>query len=162
MGTVNANTLRLKEFYRKKIGTNLFIFYGVYLVVVTVLIIVNMVHWTNMLSVNDEFGLVPIVTWSGVAGIICVILAVIGMVLSQSVFFLILFIYIELQSIFAAWQGLFHYQSFLIFLIILVGSSIVSGPSYNEFRICINIGCRSLIRCSCLYFYNFVFFSFLP
>merc|ERR1712154_396203 len=109
MGTVNANTLRLKEFYRKKIGTNLFIFYGVYLVVVTVLIIVNMVHWTNMLSVNDEFGLMPLVTWSGVAGIICVVLSVIGMVLSQSVFFLILFIYIELQSIFAAWQGLVHY-----------------------------------------------------
>merc|ERR1712130_112432 len=101
---------------------------------VTILMIVNMMHWMNMLSVNDEFNLMPIVTWSAIAGFILVIFATIGMVLSQSIFFLILFIDIELQSIFAAWQGLFHYNSFLIFIIILVGSSIVSGPSYNAYR----------------------------
>merc|ERR1719229_2025309 len=78
--------------------------------------------------------LIPIIAWSGVAGIILVILAAIGLLLSQSAFFLILFFYIELQGIFTAWMAIGYYNSLLWFFVILVGSSIISGPSYNAYR----------------------------
>merc|ERR1712154_190602 len=84
------------DFYRSKLGNNLLIFYGVYFAVVLVLVIWNMVHWTTAWQTNHagyewSDDLIPIITWSGVAGIILVILAAIGLVLSQCAFFLILF-----------------------------------------------------------------------
>eukprot|EP00484_Ammonia_sp_Unknown_P029693 CAMPEP_0197046092 /NCGR_PEP_ID=MMETSP1384-20130603/21841_1 /TAXON_ID=29189 /ORGANISM="Ammonia sp." /LENGTH=195 /DNA_ID=CAMNT_0042477805 /DNA_START=74 /DNA_END=661 /DNA_ORIENTATION=+ len=137
----------LKAYYRSELGKPFFILMCIYLVIALIAIIWNMTHWSSVISANslltqatneafEDYDLGTHVVWIGVLGIVLVIAAFIGMVFSQSVFFLLLGLYIELSAIFTIWIALIYEpNAFLLYLIvILVVSSILSGPSFQAYK----------------------------
>eukprot|EP01084_Bolivina_argentea_P142952 251103_1 len=124
----------------------------IHVVVVLIAIIVNVSYWSAIITafqgaVNTELDNI---TWEGeeeaipdmdiyvalanVLGIILTILELVGMFFSQSVFFLFLAIWIELNSIFLFLLSIKYLQSFLMGIIFLCISGVLSGPAISAYE----------------------------
>eukprot|EP00485_Elphidium_margaritaceum_P002209 CAMPEP_0202704792 /NCGR_PEP_ID=MMETSP1385-20130828/17427_1 /ASSEMBLY_ACC=CAM_ASM_000861 /TAXON_ID=933848 /ORGANISM="Elphidium margaritaceum" /LENGTH=153 /DNA_ID=CAMNT_0049362897 /DNA_START=116 /DNA_END=577 /DNA_ORIENTATION=+ len=134
--------MTLHAYYRQSFNRWAFLYIVLHLVTTLVALIYNMVYWNAKIKASvllDEeldYGLEVHVIWVGVLGIVLVLMAFIGMALSQSVFFLILGIYIECADVFVIVLALIHNNSqfFLILIVAVLVSSFLAGPVFQASR----------------------------